>query len=290
VARLQGGPHAYGPAAYAPRPCRWSGRRRVGGWAGRDLSWLPVREGGTFRVRACPIAGIRARAGCREAPTWAGRAHRCACRSLPGSGSRCFGLRFAPALAQLGPFGPVALGPCASLTHPLPTVAPSTGCPASACHPPSGPQQQRAGGSREQAAGGPLVPSYLLSYPAHALVRRMRRALSGRLSSCGRPTGPVPGCNAPRHLPPARSQLPPEALPCPLPGAGRPLRGVRQAAGPWPAAGRSPARGRFRLERITKAVERFLACGDYRRGMARIKCTNPDCGLEYFRPLGDSRS
>ena len=46
--------------------------------------------------------------------------------------------------------------------------------------------------------------------------------------------------------------------------------------------------GKFRLERITKAVERFLACGDYRRGIARIKCTNPDCGLEYFRPFSCS--
>ena len=36
--------------------------------------------------------------------------------------------------------------------------------------------------------------------------------------------------------------------------------------------------GKFRLERITKAVERFLACGDYRRGVARIKCTNPRDG------------
>ena len=36
--------------------------------------------------------------------------------------------------------------------------------------------------------------------------------------------------------------------------------------------------GKFRLERITKAVERFLACGDYRRGVARIKCTNPQGG------------
>ena len=26
--------------------------------------------------------------------------------------------------------------------------------------------------------------------------------------------------------------------------------------------------GKFRLERITKAVERFLGCGDYRRGCA----------------------
>ena len=43
--------------------------------------------------------------------------------------------------------------------------------------------------------------------------------------------------------------------------------------------------GKFRLERITKAVERFLACGDYRRGVARIQCTNPRCKAEYFRPL-----
>jgi hypothetical protein len=46
--------------------------------------------------------------------------------------------------------------------------------------------------------------------------------------------------------------------------------------------------GKFRLERISKAVQRFLACGDYRRGIARIKCTNPDCGLEYFRPFSCS--
>ena len=32
--------------------------------------------------------------------------------------------------------------------------------------------------------------------------------------------------------------------------------------------------GKFRLERITKAMERFLAGGDYRRGVARIGCTN----------------
>ena len=55
--------------------------------------------------------------------------------------------------------------------------------------------------------------------------------------------------------------------------------------------------GRFRLERISTAVERFLACGDYPlsgsgvpsrrescRGIARIKWRNPDCGSEYFRP------
>jgi hypothetical protein len=34
-----------------------------------------------------------------------------------------------------------------------------------------------------------------------------------------------PGCDAPRQLPPAGSELPPEALPCPLHGARRPLPG-----------------------------------------------------------------
>jgi hypothetical protein len=46
--------------------------------------------------------------------------------------------------------------------------------------------------------------------------------------------------------------------------------------------------GKFRLERITKAVERFLGCGDYNRGIARIHCTNPDCRAEYFRPFSCS--
>jgi hypothetical protein len=43
--------------------------------------------------------------------------------------------------------------------------------------------------------------------------------------------------------------------------------------------------GRSRLQRITKAVERFLECGDYTKGVARIGCTNPDCRTEYFRPF-----
>jgi len=43
--------------------------------------------------------------------------------------------------------------------------------------------------------------------------------------------------------------------------------------------------GKFRLERITKAVERFMACGDCRKGIARIQCTNPRCKAEYFRPF-----
>ena len=33
--------------------------------------------------------------------------------------------------------------------------------------------------------------------------------------------------------------------------------------------------GKYRRGRITKAVERFLGCADYRRGIARIQCTNP---------------
>jgi hypothetical protein len=43
--------------------------------------------------------------------------------------------------------------------------------------------------------------------------------------------------------------------------------------------------GKCRLERITKAVGRFLECGDYAKGIARIQCTNPGCRVEYFRPF-----
>ena len=43
--------------------------------------------------------------------------------------------------------------------------------------------------------------------------------------------------------------------------------------------------GRFRLERITEAVTEFLRCGDYRFGVARLKCSNPACGCEMFRPF-----
>ena len=34
---------------------------------------------------------------------------------------------------------------------------------------------------------------------------------------------------------------------------------------------------KFRLERICKAVQRFIECGDYSKGIARIQCTNPRC-------------
>ena len=43
--------------------------------------------------------------------------------------------------------------------------------------------------------------------------------------------------------------------------------------------------GRFRLKRITGAVAEFLRCGDYRFGVARLKCSNPSCGRELFRPF-----
>ena len=43
--------------------------------------------------------------------------------------------------------------------------------------------------------------------------------------------------------------------------------------------------GKFRLERIQTVGEHFLTCGDYRQGIARIRCTNPECGYDYFRPF-----
>ena len=43
--------------------------------------------------------------------------------------------------------------------------------------------------------------------------------------------------------------------------------------------------GRFRLPRIEGVGERFGKCGDYRYGVARIRCTNPECGHDHFRPF-----
>ncbi len=45
--------------------------------------------------------------------------------------------------------------------------------------------------------------------------------------------------------------------------------------------------GKYRIIRIKEAVEKFLECGNYSKGIARIKCTNPDCDHEYFRPFLD---
>ena len=47
--------------------------------------------------------------------------------------------------------------------------------------------------------------------------------------------------------------------------------------------------GRFHIECITEVVEKFVLCGDYSQGIARIQCTNPDCRYEYFRPFGSLR-
>jgi len=43
--------------------------------------------------------------------------------------------------------------------------------------------------------------------------------------------------------------------------------------------------GRYRLERIQQIGERFCTCGDYLHGVARIRCTNPECGHDFFRPF-----
>ena len=43
--------------------------------------------------------------------------------------------------------------------------------------------------------------------------------------------------------------------------------------------------GNYRLPRITEACEEFVKCGDYKEGVARVKCLNPDCGHDYFVPL-----
>ncbi len=56
--------------------------------------------------------------------------------------------------------------------------------------------------------------------------------------------------------------------------------------------------GNFRIERITRVATRVLTCGDYPlsgsgvysrhescQGVARIRCSNPECHYEYFRPF-----
>ena len=43
--------------------------------------------------------------------------------------------------------------------------------------------------------------------------------------------------------------------------------------------------GKYRIIRIKETVERFNECGDYSKGIAQIKCTNPNCLHEYFRPF-----
>jgi hypothetical protein len=43
--------------------------------------------------------------------------------------------------------------------------------------------------------------------------------------------------------------------------------------------------GKYRQQRNVKAVERFVECGDYTKGIARVKRTSAKCKSEYFRPL-----
>ena len=43
--------------------------------------------------------------------------------------------------------------------------------------------------------------------------------------------------------------------------------------------------GKFSLNRIADCVDKFLECGDYSLGMARIQCTNQKCDYEYYRPF-----
>ena len=43
--------------------------------------------------------------------------------------------------------------------------------------------------------------------------------------------------------------------------------------------------GNYRIDRITEVVEEFLKCGDYKEGLAHIKCQNPECGHDFFVPL-----
>ena len=43
--------------------------------------------------------------------------------------------------------------------------------------------------------------------------------------------------------------------------------------------------GKYKIIHIKESVEKFIECGDYSKGIARIKCTNHDCKYEYFRPF-----
>ncbi len=47
--------------------------------------------------------------------------------------------------------------------------------------------------------------------------------------------------------------------------------------------------GKYRLDRIISVVENFLECGDYMKGIARIRCSNPECGYDFFVPFSHCR-
>ena len=43
--------------------------------------------------------------------------------------------------------------------------------------------------------------------------------------------------------------------------------------------------GKYSLNRITSVVEEYMKCGDFKHGIARKKCTNPECNHNYFVPF-----
>jgi hypothetical protein len=43
--------------------------------------------------------------------------------------------------------------------------------------------------------------------------------------------------------------------------------------------------GKHRIILIKQAVEKLIECGNYSKGIARIKCTNTHCKYEYFCPF-----
>jgi hypothetical protein len=43
--------------------------------------------------------------------------------------------------------------------------------------------------------------------------------------------------------------------------------------------------GKYSLERIISVVDEYLKCGDFKQGIARVKCTNPECNHDFFVPF-----
>ena len=43
--------------------------------------------------------------------------------------------------------------------------------------------------------------------------------------------------------------------------------------------------GLYNMDRITEVVAKFLEYDDYKEGLARIVCIDPDCDYEYFSPF-----
>ena len=43
--------------------------------------------------------------------------------------------------------------------------------------------------------------------------------------------------------------------------------------------------GKFGLERIEEVARHFIIRGDYSHGIARIRCTDPECGHDFLSPV-----